>query len=952
MKGKFLALILILVFLFSSVNALVQTYYPYYPEVAWVELRSEYDSYWDNSITANKGDAIDIRAQIYVNYDYYNYPYYDPVYDPYDRVQVWAEVYGDGIYLKQTSTKTYYINQLNYKNVEWNNGFYVDDRYDSYEVVVYARSAYDYSSEDWGSAFINTVNSGFDSYCSDIEIQNKIVAMNEDETETVTFIIENNSDERFSLWGAEIFGENFFQADYISKDSSIMVGRTGEVRFEFNTESISEDETDSATLEIEGEFYSGKYCPSIRENFLVKIQNEADQECRDIKIIASDERMQEDDTELFDFRVKNYSDTKFYIDSFDVYTSSSYFNATEFYKPHSILGNSEEEFSYKVSSEKVNSDKTGKIRIRISGHYSGGDHCSYSEIGEEVIDLTVEDDYWNGDGECKDLYLRTKTLNLDEDDSYSTSFSIENNSNKRFYVQDVELEENSSYLNFRNYDTDFTVYSNSDKTFNFTAETKNVSSDKIITSYFKVRGKFENGETCSFSDTRKSFTVRIDDTGYSSSACNEINVLTKTVFLKEGETKNFDFEIENNSNKRFYIGQVRVYDNDSGIESREYNSPSSISANNSGTITARITAKDSGDATAFIEVSGHYQNGRSCSASDIGRESFKVDVGGGETCSDFILDVPSAKSILGQEEITINVDNPTNKKGTIRLSGTNLSVSPHTIEIPRNYSTTKRIEVELLEGKESFLVYDVSLENCNIKSKTTKITSAITLFEVVNYPREKTIGLKDKISFTIKNNSGTSREFRISMQVPSQWKVNEKSIVIPGDSDRTASLSIEAEEGTYGVTLIVESAGKTIEKQIELTVTEEEKEIEISAETTAQLGNELELKVKINNQSEREIRGNLIIELPEEWSLEGNTSISVEPETEKEFSFKLKTDGKDLEQEIPVTLELDTGEKIDTKTEFKTTGLGTAFVSLAQNIGVAIGLIIIVIVVVILLVRK
>ncbi|PIN98715.1 MAG: hypothetical protein COT90_03250, partial [Candidatus Diapherotrites archaeon CG10_big_fil_rev_8_21_14_0_10_31_34] len=500
MKGKFLVLILILVFLFSSVSALVQTYYPYYPEVASVQLNSDYDNY-GSSITAKDGDGIDIRAQIYVSYDYDNYPYYEQVYDPYDEVQVWAEIYGDGMFLKRTSTKTYYINQLNYREVEWNNAFYADDRYNNYEVVVHARSAYEYSNEDWKSAFINEVISGKDSYCSDIEIYENSVAMNENETDYVTFNIKNNSDERFYIKGvAPIDYEQFFGVFSYTNDSSISAGSTGQVKLKVVSSDVSTNKTGTATLRIQGEFNSGKSCSysDIEKDFLVKVYNDSSNEsCSEIEIIASDERMQENDTEYFNFRVRNDSDTGFYIDGFDVSDSSSYFNATEDYKPSFIPGNSDREFNYKVSSTSISSDKTGEIKIRISGHYSGGDSCSYSEIGEEIIDLTIEDSF--GLGDCEDLILRTKTLNLYEDNSNLNSFVIENNSNQKFYVQDVDFEENSSYLNFSNYSRNFTVYSNSDKTINFTAETENVSSDKTITSYFEVRGEFEDGRTCSFS---------------------------------------------------------------------------------------------------------------------------------------------------------------------------------------------------------------------------------------------------------------------------------------------------------------------------------------------------------------------------------------------------------------------------------------------------------------------
>ena len=116
--------------------------------------------------------------------------------------------------------------------------------------------------------------------------------------------------------------------------------------------------------------------------------------------------------------------------------------------------------------------------------------------------------------------------------------------------------------------------------------------------------------------------------------------------------------------------------------------------------------------------------------------------------------------------------------------------------------------------------------------------------------------------------------------------------------------------------------------------------------------NELNLKITVDNPTDETIKGNLVIDLPEDWELEGDTSITVKPETKKEFVLKLKTNGKELEQEIPVTLEIDNGKEITTDAEFTRPGLSTALFSLAENAGAVIGLLVIVIVVIILLVKK
>ncbi|MFH1664027.1 MAG: hypothetical protein ABH986_04450 [archaeon] len=953
MNTKFLSIIISFIFILTAVNAvLIDSSDAYFVEVSSVQLRSDYDSYWSNSVTANDNDSIDIRAEIFL--DYYNY--YADHYSYYDWVEAYAEIYGydnGWVYLRKTDTRTISLNYLNYQTIYWYNAFFIDDSYSKYKILVKARTT-DYYSSSQNTAYVDTVNSGFDSYCSDIEIYNNSVAMNENSTEYISFNVKNNSNERFYIKGVSpTDSESFFGVFSYSNDSSIAAGDTGQVRLRVVSSEVNEDRTGTATLRILGEYSSGKSCgySDIKEDFIVRIYNsEQDQSCSKIRISASDQRMQENDVETFSFDVRNDSDTGFYIDSFDAADNSSYFDATEEYKPSFIPANSSREFTYRVKTNSVSGDKTGTVYLRVSGHYSGGKTCSYTSIGEKRVNLTVEDS--SGTGYCDDLYLNTKTLNLNENDSYSAVFSVENNSDAKFYIEDASLEESSTALSFTNINFPSYISANSERDVIFQAKTFSVSSAQNLTAYFKVKGYFENGRSCSLSDTRKSFSVKISNQGSGNENCNGIDVITKTVELNKGETKDFDFTIENNENKKFYIENIRVYDNTTGIDSSARNYSSVVNANSTATMTASIKGINTGTSAAFIEIRGHFENGLSCSVNDIGRETFNVSVGETDSCSGFSLDVPTAKSIMGQEEITLKIDNPLNKTGTIKLSGTNLSISPYTIDVPANYSFSKTIKVELLEGTESYLVYNISMQGCNVKSKTTKITSSQESFELMNYPSKKTISLDDSISFTIKNNSGSAKEFNVSIEnLPSGWKTNEKTISVPAYGDRTASIDIQAgSTGKFNVLLVIESGARRIEKEIELT--SEEKAVSVSAETTQGILNELQLKILIENNSSEQAKGNIIVELPENWSMEGNTAVSVEPETKKEIQFSVKTDGKNKDKPIPITLELDSGKKVFTESEQKTGTGATALASLVQNTGVALGLLVIIVIVVILLVKK
>jgi hypothetical protein len=958
---KFLALILMF-FLFGTVNAaiLINTDYPYFPEVTSVQLRSYYDSTWGNSITAEDKDVIDVRAEIFLDYDNY---YADHYYN-YSEVQANAEIYGwdDGWeYIKTTDTRHFSLYYLNYQTVYWYDAFFVDDSYSQYRVIVKAWTP-NYYNESSNTAYVDVVNEGFDSYCSDIEILSNSVAMNENETEYITFNVKNNSNERFYIKGVSpTENESFFGVFSQSYDSSIASGDTSQIKLRVTSNTVNEDRTGTATVRITGEFAHGENCgySDIEKDFTVKVSNSAEYEsCSDISIIALDERMQENNTETFAFNVKNYSDNGFYVDEFDVSDNSSYFNATEDYKPSFIPANSEREFTYKVNSSSVSGDKTEKITLRVSGNYSNGRTCSYSQVGEETIDLTIEDNFDSEQGYCSDLSLNTKDLSLNENDVYSTSFSVKNNSDTRFNITGISFNESNTSVDFLN--VDFPSYISADSTTNvsFRVETESVSSTKNIPVYFEVKGRFENGRTCSFSDARERFDVEIRNSGSGSSgSCSGIDVLTQTVEVEKGETKTVEFSVENNENRKFYIDYVNVYDNDSKITSAETFYSSIIPVNSQGTIKIRVKGLNTGTATAYIEVRGHFENSTACSVNDIEKESFTVRIGetssGTEdSCADFILDVPSSKSVLGKEKIVLRIDNPLSKTGEIRISGTNLSVSPHTISIPKNSSFTETIEVELLEGKESYLVYNISLEGCTVRSKTTKVFSGQESFEVIEYPSEKTIALNDSISFILRNNTASSKEFNIFFEgLPSNWNINEKSVVIPANSDRTISIELEAENsGAYNAILAIESDGRKIEKEIQLTV--QEKEIKVTAETTEGILNEKELKITIENQTEKEIKGNAVIELPENWTMEGNTAIEVNAEETKIISFKLKTDGKNLEKEIPVRVELDNGKNFVTEAKPKTTGTTTALISLGQNLGTVIGLLAIVIIIVILLARR
>ncbi len=844
------------------------------------------------------------------------------------------------------------MNYLNYTSVYWYDAFFVDDYYSEYKVVVKARNYdyYDYSSSNY--AFVN-VKQGTDSFCSDIEIYSNSVSMNENTTEYVSFNVRNNSDDRFYIKGVSpVEYESFFGASNYYNDSSIAANSTGKVELKVVSSEVSSDKTGTATLRIQGEFAGGKYCnySDIQKDFIVRVDDsQPAQSCGNIIINAYDESIQENSNNTFSFSVRNYTDTGFYVDGFDVFDSSSYFNSVENYKPAYIPANSSRDFSYRVTSNSVSYSQTEKININISGHYDNGNYCSALN---KTINFTVQNSS-SQEGYCSDIYINSRNLSLSENNTHNYSFSVENNSGQRFYLERALIDETSSAVDFSNFGFSSSIERNSQKNISFTARTFNVSSYTSVPAYFKVQGRFENGSTCTLNDLSKSFNVTINNSG-SNNYCSEINVSTKTIRLSKGETSYPEFTIRNESDSRFYIDYVSVYDNSSAIDASATNYPSGINANSSSVIQARIKGNENTNTTGYIEIKGHYENGDNCYSADIGKKSFSVVVEGAtqdNSCSDFSLTVPEMKNVVGKEQINLGINNPTGKTGKIRLSGTNLSVSPYEITIPANYNFNKTIDVELMNGTESYLVYNIELQGCNVQSKTTKIISSQQSFEVVEFPSSKTVSKEDSISFTIKNNSFESREFKVYLkELPEGWTANQKSIVIPAGTQRTASLELTAgTTGKYNVSLAVESNGKTTEKTIELN---SEENISVSAEISSGILSQTQLTITINNSSEETISGNALIELPENWTMEGNPSFEVKPQAKKEIVFNLNTDGKNTDKKIPVTVQLDNGKELTTQAEPVSATPSTGLISLGSSALTAIGLLVLIIIVVMLLAKK
>ena len=647
--------------------------------------------------------------------------------------------------------------------------------------------------------------------------------------------LENNSGTRFNVTQVDAFdSSSIVSVDERDFDSSIPANGFGNVDIEVTSNSVSSNQTVLGFVKISGNFSDGRNCSFSdigTQSFSIRVLNDGGTSaCSSIDLVLTNVSVDEDSSETFDFSIRNPTDTTFIVDDIELVESSAYFNVVEEFHDSFINEFSEGDLRIRVNAFPISGDKSGSVQVRVHGRFSAGDSCSPTEVGVESFTVSVQE--VSNNTTCSDIRINTRNVSVNENSTDFETFTISNLNPTRFILTDVQaVSNNSSVVGIGVDDFEQTVDEGNPANVELRFNSNEVSSTRSSTAYLKAEGYFTNGVNCSFgSISQPTFTITVRNEDGSPS-CSLIDVQPHTIRVNEGEEEFGSFTVQNRSNRNFIIDNVTVSDTDTAFISSAYQWDDRVNANSSGSITARIKAGDVSreeTGTALIQVRGHYTDGSTCSSSQIGTTSFTVIVENNgvtsSSCNDFSLTAPSFEKVSGRKTLTITVNNPLDKTGEVNLSGNNLSISPSSFNIPANSYFTKQIDVELLDGTRSFLVYDVDLPNCNILSKTTEIVSTELneQVEIVSYPQVKTINERGTIPVTIRNNSGSQLQVEVFLEaLPSSISSSKETINIPSGSSRTAQINVSGNiEGDYPAKLIVEVDNARQERDLTIRVSD------------------------------------------------------------------------------------------------------------------------------------
>jgi len=331
---------------------------------------------------------------------------------------------------------------------------------------------------------------------------------------------------------------------------------------------------------------------------------------------------------------------------------------------------------FECESPRVDATGTSTITIEVEDTDGATD--------SDTLTVEVFPENGSGNGSCSLIDVETRTIFLDESDRETVVFSIRNRANDNFIVEDVDVFDNSTFLSIGTIDFDSFIREDNNEDLSIDLVSNSVTSDREVSVTIDIRGQFENGEDCSFSEIeRETFRVRIDNdggTGNNNGVCSDIDVITRTVTMDESDTENVSFEIRNNGNDEFRIIDVDVSESSSFLSVSNIDWDNLINEDDEGNLEFDLrstsVSSDRTD-TVEIEIRGEFADGEDCSFSEIGRETFRVEIdNGGGTSSGVCSDIDLTVSNVTVPENTkrthfVTIDNDNSRDFTI----TNISVT-------------------------------------------------------------------------------------------------------------------------------------------------------------------------------------------------------------------------------------------------------------------------------------
>jgi hypothetical protein len=313
-----------------------------------------------------------------------------------------------------------------------------------------------------------------------------------------------------------------------------------------------------------------------------------------------------------------------------------------------------------------------------------------------------------------------------------------------------------------------------------------------------VRGHFSDGNSCGYSDLNKDFQTIVQDTDGTNedlnTDCAELSIETHTVELNENSSILDNFFLRNDSERNFYLDELKVFDNDEYFMSigQDFEKRADKDSGKAALYFKIQSFEDSAghSGTATIQVKGHFSNGKTCSYTGIGKKGFIVNINAAPVAPPYVPPViptrnieitnyPTRVDFNAHTFIAVTVKNNYSNSKTVNFgfSGfpTGLMLENTNYVIPANSSKTVYLDID---SKGNIGTFNGKLF---IESDGTRQEKPITLIAgaatIATEPIDVQIQSSESkgsydIVIKIKNNLEDSIQGTLSLDVPKEWIVS------------------------------------------------------------------------------------------------------------------------------------------------------------------------------------
>jgi len=762
-----------ILFIIGNINA-------YYVDVDYAYVRSNSYPEFLNTQYANYFDNIDFSYQI-VGYGL----------TAMQKVYVSPVIYGikpNGYFTQVmvVPTTSIYLYPGAPYNYIYNNLFYFDEDYLSYNLVLNVTdqtgnqltndSAYVYSSgsnQGGGNSGGNngTPANNYIPTCSDFYVSGQSdIYLQEDDSATYDLYLINTIENELTITSVTTTNPENLSIDNIDYPYNVGSYATRSVNLDLTSETVDDDYLGSFIVNVNGKYGSLNCTKTYTVYYHINdSSNSSNADCSDIEIDNESITINEDSTLTKTLIIENKSfDYEYVIDDATIKDGSEV-DADVTSTPSKVNEDSSANIKIKFDTDIVNQDITNELRLTIDGYMKRNGH--EDKHCKKYVDLTVKviDNSNNKNNDCSLIEIHSSMVsqaeNTTKDYNFTNGFYILNKSNNKFIISQISLNDNSKFAEITKNSMNSSINANSQFSLNFRIKASQVSTTETSISNISVMGHFENGETCTYSDIRNSFTLNLLD---SSNACSKISVLDQKVVLGENT-----ITLQNSTDKEFIVNDIIVL-NKNGLNINVIDKSTSISLNSRKNV--RINVEGNGSAT--LQIAGKFKNGEVCSYQQTspGLITTKEIINFQDSGCDYIIDYPQEIELSNSKEnFYLSFRNNTIKGGIINISTLGSVIDTPVIYLEGEDDFTRALTIDNFDNP-TYIIYKVKLNDCSEDIYSTKINSLISSDKKIVLASYPGIITPTKNRFltnvSILNTYNTDKDVSIKLAgFPIDWKI-------------------------------------------------------------------------------------------------------------------------------------------------------------------------------------